>query len=86
MVDPVYAGIDRDQLLIRLNRENIGAGVHYLSVPEHPYYQDRFGWKLEDTPQAVALGRQTISLPLSAKLTDQDVEDVITAVKLCLKP
>lgn len=85
MVDPVYAGIDRDQLLVRLNKENIGAGVHYLSVPEHPYYQERFGWKLEDTPQAVALGRQTISLPLSAKLTDRDVEDVITAVKLCLQ-
>ncbi|BCS88780.1 DegT/DnrJ/EryC1/StrS family aminotransferase [Pseudodesulfovibrio sediminis] len=84
MVDPVYAGIDRDQLLVRLNKENIGAGVHYLAIPEHPYYQERFGWKLEDTPQAVALGRQTISLPLSPKLTDDDVNDVITAVKECL--
>jgi dTDP-4-amino-4,6-dideoxygalactose transaminase len=26
------------------------------------------------------IGRQTISLPISAKLTDQDVEDVIEAV------
>ncbi|MBG0790208.1 MAG: DegT/DnrJ/EryC1/StrS family aminotransferase [Desulfovibrionaceae bacterium] len=86
MVDPVYAGIDRDQLLMRLTKENIGAGVHYLSIPEHPYYQERYGWKLEDTPQAVALGRQTISLPLSPKLTDGDVNDVITAVKRCLKP
>ena len=84
MVDPVYSGIDRDQLLLRLAKENIGAGVHYLAVPEHPYYQERFGWKLEDTPQAVALGRQTISLPLSAKLTDQDVADVIKAVKRSL--
>ena len=84
MIDPVYAGIDRDQLLVRLTKENIGAGVHYLAVPEHPYYQERFGWKLEDTPQAVALGRQTISLPLSPKLSDQDVNDVIKAVKLSL--
>ncbi len=85
MIDPVYAGIDRDQFLTRMNRENIGCGVHYLSIPEHPYYRDRFGWKLEDTPQAVALGRQTVSLPLSAKLTDDDVADVIKAVKLCLE-
>ena len=85
MVDPVPCGLDRDQLLIRLTKQGIGAGVHYLSIPEHPYYQDRFGWKLEDTPQAVALGRMTISLPLSAKLTDQDVDDVIQAVNLCLK-
>ncbi|QGY39875.1 UDP-4-amino-4,6-dideoxy-N-acetyl-beta-L-altrosamine transaminase [Pseudodesulfovibrio cashew] len=84
LIDPVPCGIDRDEFLMRMNRENIGCGVHYLAVPEHPYYQERFGWKLEDTPHAVAIGRQTISLPLSPKLTDEDVEDVITAVKTCL--
>ena len=85
LVDPVHSGIDRDQLLNRLTKEGIGAGVHYLSIPDHPYYQQRFGWKLEDTPQAVALGRQTISLPLSPKLTDDDVADVIKAVTISLK-
>jgi len=85
LIDPVYVGIDRDQFLNRMQKENIGCGVHYLSIPEHPYYQDRFGWKLEDTPQAVAIGRQTVSLPLSAKLTDEDVADVIEAVKVCLE-
>lgn len=84
MIDPVACGIDRDQFLVRLTKENIGAGVHYLSIPEHPYYQERFGWKLEDTPHAVALGRQTISLPLSAKLTDDDVADVIEGVRISL--
>ncbi|QJB56263.1 DegT/DnrJ/EryC1/StrS family aminotransferase [Pseudodesulfovibrio sp. zrk46] len=84
MIDPVYCGIDRDEFLMRMNKQNIGCGVHYLSIPEHPYYQERFGWKLEDTPQAVALGRQTVSLPLSAKLTDDDVADVIKAAKICL--
>ncbi|WP_419785754.1 DegT/DnrJ/EryC1/StrS family aminotransferase [Pseudodesulfovibrio sp.] len=85
LLDPVYCGIDRDQFLTRMNKENIGCGVHYLAIPEHPYYRERFGWKLEDTPQAVALGRQTVSLPLSPKLTDDDVADVITAVKRCLE-
>ncbi|MCL0033454.1 DegT/DnrJ/EryC1/StrS family aminotransferase [Thermodesulfovibrionales bacterium] len=32
-------------------------------------------------PNAMRIGRQTVSLPLSAKLTDEDVEDVIGAVK-----
>ncbi len=68
-----------------MNQQNIGCGVHYLSIPEHPYYRDRYGWKLEDTPQAVALGRQTVSLPLSAKLTNDDVADVIKAAKICLE-
>jgi len=84
MIDPVACGLDRDQVLVRLTKENIGAGVHYLAVPEHPYYQERFGWKLPDTPHAVALGRETLSLPLSAKLTDDDVNDVIEAVNICL--
>jgi dTDP-4-amino-4,6-dideoxygalactose transaminase len=58
-----------------------GGGVHYQSVPEHPYYQQTFGWKPGDYPFALKAGRQTVSLPLSAKLTDQDVDDVILAVR-----
>lgn len=85
MLDPVPCGIDRDEFIMRMTRQNIGTGVHYLAVPEHPYYREHYGWKLEDTPHAVALGRQTVSLPLSAKLTDDDVADVIEAVKLCLE-
>ena len=57
-----------------------GVGVHYLSIPEHPYYQKTFGWNPGDYPNAMNIGRQTASLPLSAKLTDKDVEDVIEAV------
>nr|MBC8390975.1 DegT/DnrJ/EryC1/StrS aminotransferase family protein [Deltaproteobacteria bacterium] len=60
---------------------NIGTGVHYLSIPEHPYYRQRFSWRPEDYPNAQRIGRQTVSLPLSAKLTDHDVEDVIRAVR-----
>ena len=86
MIDEAKTGIKRDDFLVRITREGIGVGVHYLSIPEQPYYRDRFGWTLEDTPNAVRLGRQTVSLPLSAKLTDDDVADVIKAVKICLAP
>ena len=64
-----------------MTARNIGVGVHYLSVPEHPYYQERFGWRPEDYPNAMANGRQTVSLPLSAALSDDDVEDVVEAVQ-----
>ncbi|MEB3215441.1 MAG: DegT/DnrJ/EryC1/StrS family aminotransferase [Nostocales cyanobacterium 94392] len=85
MVNEEKTGISRDQFLNAMTAENIGVGVHYLSIPEHPYYQKTFGWKPEDYPNAMAIGRQTVSLPLSAKLTDEDVEDVILAVKKILK-
>jgi dTDP-4-amino-4,6-dideoxygalactose transaminase len=59
---------------------NIGVGVHYLSIPEHPYYQNTYAWCPEDYPNAMRIGRQTVSLPLSPGLSDRDVEDVIEAV------
>jgi len=80
MVDEARCGISRDAFLDAMNARRIGTGVHYLSVPEHPYYQQRFGWKPEQWPNAMQLGRQTVSLPLSPKLSDMDVERVIDTV------
>lgn len=84
LIDERETNISRDMFLEAMTRENIGVGVHYLSIPEHPYYQDRFGWKPDDYPHAMKIGRETVSLPISAKLCDQDVEDVIDAVKKIL--
>lgn len=84
LVDREESGISRDDFLSAMAAENIGVGVHYLSIPEHPYYQETFGWQLEDYPDAMRIGRQTVSLPLSAKLSDRDVDDVISAVRKVL--
>lgn len=81
LVDEVKTGISRDAFLDAMTKQNIGVGVHYLSIPEHPYYQQTFGWKPEDYPNAMRIGRQTVSLPISAKLTETDVSDVVKSVK-----
>lgn len=81
LIDERAAGTSRDRFLDDMTRQNIGVGVHYLSIAEHPYYQQAFGWRPADCPNAMRIGRQTVSIPLSAKLSDADVEDVITAVK-----
>jgi len=80
MVDEARCGISRDDFLNAMNARKIGTGVHYLSVPEHPFYHHRFGWKPEAWPNAMRLGRQTVSLPLSPKLSDGDVGRVIETV------
>ena len=77
-------GISRDAFLDAMTAQHIGVGVHYLSLPEHPYYQEALGWRPEDYPNAMQVGQQTVSLPISAKLTEQDVEDVIDAVRKAL--
>lgn len=84
LIDEEQTGVNRDNFLERMTKHNIGVGVHYLSIPEHPYYQQNFGWKPEDYPHAMKIGRQSLSLPISAKLTEQDRQDVITAVKVSL--
>jgi dTDP-4-amino-4,6-dideoxygalactose transaminase len=79
-IDPRRAGIGRDAFLAGMQRRNIGVGVHYLSIPEHPFYQQRLGVTPEAFPHAADYGRETVSIPLSARLSDDDVEDVIAAV------
>ena len=86
LVDEERAGTGRDPFLDAMTYNNIGVGVHYLSIPEHPYYQRKFGWRPEHYPEAMRIGRQTVSLPLSPKLTDGDVADVIAAVRVALGP
>jgi dTDP-4-amino-4,6-dideoxygalactose transaminase len=85
LVDSARAGLSRDAFLDAMTSQKVGVGVHYLSIPEHPYYQETFGWAPEDYPNAMRIGQQTVSLPLSAKLTDQEVEDVIAAVRQSLR-
>ena len=83
-LDSKTAGIDRDTFLEAMTYHNIGVGVHYVSIPEHPYYQNRLGWKPGSFPVAQSIGRDTVSLPLSPRLTEEDVDDVVRAVRSIL--
>jgi dTDP-4-amino-4,6-dideoxygalactose transaminase len=84
LIDETVAGIDRDRFVQEMNELRIGTGVHYLAVGEHPFYQDRFGWRPEDCQNAKKIGRQTVSLPLSADLTTQELDRITGAVSKIL--
>lgn len=81
LIDEKRCGLSRDEFLDAMTERNIGVGVHYLSIPEHPYYQQTFGWKPGDYPNARQIGRSTVSIPLSARVTDEDAQDVIGAIR-----
>jgi dTDP-4-amino-4,6-dideoxygalactose transaminase len=85
MIDPVRCDMGRDDFLHAMNEAKVGTGVHYLSIAEHPYYQHRFGWRAEQWPHAMKLGRETVSLPLSAGMSDKDVERVIDSVTAIMR-
>lgn len=84
LIDEMQCATSRDVFLARMTAQGIGVGVHYLALPEHPYYQQSLGWRADDTPHATSIGRQTVSLPLSPRLTDAEVERVINAVAISL--
>ena len=71
----------RDEVQLALHRQHIGTGVHYRALHLHRYYRETFGYLPGDLPNAEWISNRTLSLPLSPKLTDEDVEDVIFAVR-----
>lgn len=77
--------IDRDKFLEEMTKRNIGTGVHYIALHLYPYFQRMFAYNPEDFKNAEWISARTVSIPLSAKLTDDDVEDVVQAVKEILE-
>jgi dTDP-4-amino-4,6-dideoxygalactose transaminase len=75
----------RDDVQQELHERNIGTGIHFISLHLHDYYRKTYGFNPDDFPNAKFVSDRTISLPLSAKLTDGDVGDVIEAVRGILK-
>lgn len=76
--------VDRDVIQQTLHELNIGTGIHYIAIHLHPYYAKTFRYKIGNFPNAEFISDRTISLPLSPKLIDKDVEDVIGAVNQVL--
>jgi dTDP-4-amino-4,6-dideoxygalactose transaminase len=85
MIDKDRCGVTRDEFMRRLHEMNIGTGVHYIGVHLHPYYRNRFAYQSGDFPNATRISERTVSIPLSPKLTDEDVSDVIEAVRACVR-
>lgn len=84
MVDIDQVPFTRNEFMTKMHKRGVGTGVHYRAVHMHPYYREKFGYKPEDFPNAHWISERTVSLPLSAKLTDEQVDGVIAAVTATL--
>jgi dTDP-4-amino-4,6-dideoxygalactose transaminase len=73
--------VTRSQIAEALGHENIGTGVHYVPVHMQPYYKEAFGFEDDDFPNSAFVGMRTLSLPLSADLTEDDLDDVCHALR-----
>lgn len=73
--------IGRNGFIEELTALNIGTSVHFIPVHLHPFYRDKYNYREGDYPAAEKIYRTEISLPLYPRMSEQDVEDVVHAVK-----
>ena len=70
----------RREFFDALSAENVQCQIHYVPVYWFPFYQ-QLGYEKGLCPTAEEVYRGIMSIPLYPKMTDQDVEDVIHAIK-----
>lgn len=78
------SGWTRDALRGALQDEGIATSVHFRAVHLHSYYAERFGFRRGMFPVAEDVSDRTLSLPLSAAMTDEQVDRVAGTVRRTL--
>lgn len=79
-LNPERLTCDRRQFFDALYAENTCPQVHYLPVYWHSYYE-KLGYGKGLCPNAERYYEEVMSIPLYYAMTDEDVEDVVRAVK-----
>lgn len=82
-LNPERLKAGRKEIFDALTAENIGCNVHYIPVYYFPYYQ-KLGYQKGLCPNAEALYERLITIPLYFGMSDEDVQNVIQAVKKVL--
>jgi dTDP-4-amino-4,6-dideoxygalactose transaminase len=64
-----------------MKEENIGVGLHFMPVHTSTWYSHKYGYKRGDLPNTDRAGDRILSLPLYPLLKEEDLEDVVRALK-----
>lgn len=70
----------RREIIIKLAERGVNTNVHYKPLPMMTAYK-ALGWDIKDFPNAYAYYENLISLPLHTRLSDEDVEYIISNFK-----
>lgn len=73
-----------NEIIMKLAEKGIATNVHYKPLPMFTAYKN-LGFDIKDYPNAYALFENEITLPLHAKLTDEQVDYIIENFKECLE-
>ena len=73
MVVTLDAGIERDQVISKLAASGVQTTIGGYSVTLQPYYQQRYDLREGDCPNAEAVFRQSLTLPVNEAMNSEDV-------------
>ena len=76
--------VDRGQFIRELQQRNIGASVHFIPVPLHPFFA-RLSLAQNPCPRALDLYPRLVSLPLYPAMTEEQVRYVAQSVREILE-
>ena len=71
----------RDDFMAQMSKHNIGTAYHYQALHLFTCYGEITGLKAGDLPNSEYVSERIVSLPLFPAMTDDDVTDVIEAIK-----
>ncbi|MCH2533952.1 MAG: DegT/DnrJ/EryC1/StrS aminotransferase family protein [Bdellovibrionales bacterium] len=72
--------INRDKFIEELKNYNISTSIHYKPLHMHNYYKDKYNFNSNDYPVAYNLYERIISLPISPKLSFEEIDYVSSKV------
>jgi len=73
--------VTRDRFIELMAEKGIGTSVHFIPLHLHPYWRDRYSLTSDQFPQSQHLFEQSVSLPIYTKMTSNDQERVISAIR-----
>jgi UDP-4-amino-4-deoxy-L-arabinose-oxoglutarate aminotransferase len=80
-LDTDETGLERDELIDRLQRENIGAGLHFHPAHRHEYYRKHPALWRGDLPNTDWNAERALSLPLFPGMGITGVHDVVDVLE-----
>jgi dTDP-4-amino-4,6-dideoxygalactose transaminase len=75
------ARISRDTFIERMFAQGIGMSVHYIPLHLQPYWRDTYRLSPAMFPVSQRIYERTASLPIYTRMSDADVERVVSCVK-----
>lgn len=78
-------GVQRDAVILKLSEMGIGTSVHYVPLHRQPYWRETYALKSVKFPHADKAFQTMISLPLYTKMTFEDQDRVVDALRAILR-